>query len=264
LFQEFTVPFLTPLARKQASLSDLPQDLRVFPEQFDRRTTIGYRHRVSLLKFDIVLGREACWASAWPRSSERLHDWALARLQQTVDEQKDERTVQRDSLERARAASARELENLTKLRIRDLLTDEEYLKQRQELERQQIGIAQRLETIQHADSMFEPSQLLISLSRSMVSWFKAGDIQTKRLILTIVGSNFSLMDKKLSIDVKKPFRRWSKPTQFRAVLTSPDSRVEILRPIMAPSNLFLPRRMCLDDSAPGNNPSWKSWRRFGA
>ena len=150
--------------------------------------------------------------------SERFHDWAMARLQQTVDEQKDERIAQRDSLERARAAGSRELENLTKLRIRDLLTDEEYIRQRQELERQQIGLGQRLEMIQQADSMFEPSQLLISLSRSMVSRFKKGDIQTKRLILTIVGSNFSLMNKKLSIDVKKPFRRWSKPTKLRAVL----------------------------------------------
>jgi len=149
---------------------------------------------------------------------ERFHDWALARLQQTVDEQRDERTVQRTSLEHAHKAGARELENLTKLRIRDLLTDEEYIKQRQELERQQIGMAQRLEMLDRTDSMFEPSQLLISLSRSMVSWFKAGDIQTKRLILTIVGSNFSLMDKKLSIDARKPFRRWSEPKQFRAVL----------------------------------------------
>ena len=66
--------------------------------------------------------------------------------------------------------------------------------------------------------MFEPSQLLISLNRSMVSKFKKGYIQTKRLILTIVGSNFSLMNKKLSIDVKKPFRQWSEPTRLRAVL----------------------------------------------
>jgi site-specific DNA recombinase len=149
---------------------------------------------------------------------ERFHDWALARLQQTVDEQRNHTTVQRDSLERARTAGAKELENLTRLRIRDLLTDEEYVKQRQELERKQIGIAQRLEMVQSADSMFEPSQLLISLSRSMVSWFKGGDIQTKRLILTIVGSNFSLMNKKLNIDAKKPFRRLSKPTNFSSVL----------------------------------------------
>jgi hypothetical protein len=149
---------------------------------------------------------------------ERFHDWALARLQQTVDEKRDERTVQRNSLERTRTAGARELENLTKLRIRDLLTDEEYIKQRQELERQQIGITQRLEMLDRPDSMFEPSQLLISLSHRMVSWFKAGDIQTKRLILTIVGSNFSLKDRKLNIDAKKPFRRLPKSRTFSTLL----------------------------------------------
>ena len=147
-----------------------------------------------------------------------FHDWALARLQQTVDEQKDERTAQRNSLERAFKAGARELENLTKLRIRDLLTDEEYIRQRQELERQQIGIAQRLEMLDRPDSMLEPSRLLVSLSRRMVVLFKTGDIQTKRLILTIVGSNLSLMNKKLSIDVKKPFRRWSESTSFSTLL----------------------------------------------
>jgi site-specific DNA recombinase len=149
---------------------------------------------------------------------ERFHRWALARLQQTVDEQKGERIIQRDSLERARTAGARELENLTKLRIRELLTDEEYVKQRQELERQQIGIAQRLEKLDHTDSSFEPSQLLISLSNRMVSWFKVGDIHVKRLILTIVGSNLSLNDRRLSIDAKKPFRRWSEPTHFSDLL----------------------------------------------
>jgi site-specific DNA recombinase len=149
---------------------------------------------------------------------QQFHDWALARLQQTAEEHRDEKTVQRTSLERARTTGAKELENLTKLRIRDLLTDEEYIKQRQELERQQIGIAQRLEMIQSADSMFEPSQLFISFNRGMVSWFKAGDIETKRLILTIVGSNFLLTNKKLSIDAKKPFRRWPKPTHSSDLL----------------------------------------------
>jgi hypothetical protein len=110
---------------------------------------------------------------------------------------------------RAQAANAREMDNLTKLRIRDLLNDEEYLKQRQELERQQIGITQRLEALRRNQGRFEPEQSLISLNKMLVSRFAAADLQKKRLILNIVGSNLVLKDRKLSIDARKPFRKWS-------------------------------------------------------
>jgi site-specific DNA recombinase len=145
---------------------------------------------------------------------DRFHKWALARIQRTASEKMQERAVQKDSLLRTQAAAARELENLTKLRIRDLLTDDEYVKQRQELERQQIGIAQRLEILNRGDARFEPSRSLISLNSSLVSRFKAGGLQQKRIMLTIVGSNLVLKDENLSIDARKPFRRWSKTSTF--------------------------------------------------
>ena len=135
-------------------------------------------------------------------------------MERTVSEKALERADQKDSLLQAQAATAKELENLTKLRIRDLLTDEEYLKQRQELERRQIGIAQRLEILNRDDSRFEPSRALVSLNSSLVSRFKAANLQQKRLILQIVGSNLVLKDENLNIAARKPFRRWSKTTTF--------------------------------------------------
>ena len=53
--------------------------------------------------------------------------------------------------------------------------------------------------------------MLVSFSNRAASWFEAGDLRTKRLILFIVGLNPLLKDKKLSIDARKPFRRWTKP-----------------------------------------------------
>ena len=145
---------------------------------------------------------------------ERFHKWALARIERTLSEKKTERAAQSVSLLQAQAATSRELENLTKLRIRDLLTDEEYLKERQELERRQIGITQRLKNFTQTDGRFEPSQSLVLLNSSLVSRFKAADLQRKRLILTIVGSNPVLKDQQLSIDARKPFRRWTKSSDF--------------------------------------------------
>jgi len=141
---------------------------------------------------------------------DRFHNWLVAKLDRVAKLDKNADAARRLSLEQAQMAAEKELDNLTKLRIRDLLTDEEYLKQRQELERKQITITQNLKATGQADNRFEPARLLVSFSNRAVSWFEAGDLRTKRLILFIVGLNPFLKDKKLSIDARKPFRRWRK------------------------------------------------------
>ncbi len=140
---------------------------------------------------------------------DRFHQWAVKRLELTMKAKKERHDAQKSSLLRAQATNARELDNLTKLRIRDLITDDEYVKQRQELERQQIGTTQRLEALRRDDARFEPAQSLIEFNKILLSRFTAGDFENKRLIVNIVGSNLVLKDKKLNIDARKPFRKWS-------------------------------------------------------
>ncbi len=145
---------------------------------------------------------------------DRFHRWTTARLEREFREHKVDRDTQKQSLTRAEAAVARELENLTKLRIRDLLSDEEFVSQRQSLERQQLAVRQQLHNHEMSNSWFEPAKALISLNNSLVSSFAVGDIHKKRLILNSVGSNLVLMDQKLRTDVRKPFRRWEKDARF--------------------------------------------------
>lgn len=142
---------------------------------------------------------------------EPFHQWAMSKLGRVAESAKNASAARRRSLDQAQLSTDKELDNLTKLRIRDLLTDEEYMRQRQELERKQIQIAQGIKTANECDDRFEPAQMLVSFSNRAVSWFEAGDLRTKRLILEIVGLNPLLKDKKLSIDARKPFRRWSNP-----------------------------------------------------
>jgi site-specific DNA recombinase len=145
---------------------------------------------------------------------EQFHKWALAKMERTVSGKRQECANQKASLLKAQAATAKELENLTKLRIRDLLGDEEYVLQRRELEIRQMGIAQRLETLNCVEERFEPSRMLVSLNNSLVSRFKTPDLQRKRLMLATVGSNLVLKDQQLSIDARKPFRRWTKTSDI--------------------------------------------------
>lgn len=139
---------------------------------------------------------------------ERFRQWAAANLGRVAEDEERSLAATRQSLEHAQASVKKEMENLTKLRIRDLLTDQEFVSQRQELEREQIRINQRLHAVAGPEDRFEPEQLLISFNNSAASWFAAGDLPTKRQILLIVGSNPTLMDKNLNIDARKPFRRW--------------------------------------------------------
>src|SRR6185369_6009777 len=66
---------------------------------------------------------------------QQIHQWALARLERTKEEKVLARETNRLSAERTLRDTDRQLENLTKLRVRELITDEEYLRQRATLER---------------------------------------------------------------------------------------------------------------------------------
>jgi hypothetical protein len=145
---------------------------------------------------------------------ERLHQWAVSRLEKQYTEQAKLHAAQRQSIQKTVQDVNHQLENLTKLRLRDLVTDEEYIRQRQELERERVRLSQNERCAGKANSSLEPDQLVISFSNRAVSWYKDGTPTTKRFILEIVGSNPTLKDKKLNIEAMKPFRRWGKTSQL--------------------------------------------------
>ncbi|MBP7146441.1 MAG: recombinase family protein [Acidobacteria bacterium] len=138
---------------------------------------------------------------------EPFHRWALNRLERATRQDKHERVAQHRSLDAALTVVDRQVENLTDLRLRDLLSDEEFLRRRQALERDKLALAQRRSA--GPPSWFEPAQGVISFSIHAVSWFQRDDLDVKRLILETVGSNPRLLDGELLIEAKKPFRSWT-------------------------------------------------------
>jgi site-specific DNA recombinase len=150
--------------------------------------------------------------------SDKLHRWALSKLDKVTQENTATARLARLSLERSIESRAREIDNLVKLRLRDLVSDEEYLAQRKELDLEQRRLSERLTSLKVTECRFEPAKLFVLFSNRAVSWFQEGDLQTKRLIIQITGLNLSLKDRKLSIDARKPFRRWSKKDSFPELL----------------------------------------------
>lgn len=73
------------------------------------------------------------------------------------------------------------------------------LKEREGLEKE---IA---ETRRRVDDSFEKSERVFNFCSMVKETFREGDLKTKRMILSSIGSNITLMDKKLSIQLIHPF-----------------------------------------------------------
>ena len=136
-------------------------------------------------------------------SKEELKE-PLALIEQERTKERQSGDGVRESLARALESCERNQDNLTKLRYRELIGDEEFVRQKAELTKEEIGLKQGLEDLM-TENWIEPSRRLFLFSNRAVFWLTHGTIQEKRLILATVGSNLSLKAKELNIDAKEPF-----------------------------------------------------------
>jgi DNA invertase Pin-like site-specific DNA recombinase len=112
-----------------------------------------------------------------------------------------ERTASR---EQAVSDIASQVTELTSLRLRQLIGDQEFIEARKGLEARRVAIEQAA-AAPDPQSMIEPLDLVILLSKYAVEWFAGDNDEDKRVLLKIVGSNYQLKGKKLSIQAAKPF-----------------------------------------------------------
>jgi DNA invertase Pin-like site-specific DNA recombinase len=162
-----------------------------------------------------LLCQEKCVEEDW------LEDQILAFLKsiylerQAVDEFlaiiEEERTKERRvgggvalTLRKALESCARHLENLTKMRYRELIPDEEFLRQRAELTQEQLKLNERMGQL-NGEQWIEPSRNLFLFSNRAMFWLAHGAATEKRQILSTVGSNPTLKAKQLNIDAQSPF-----------------------------------------------------------
>jgi site-specific DNA recombinase len=128
---------------------------------------------------------------------------ALRLVNQETEKQADAGI--KSSAEKALDTCRKSLDNLTRLRFRDMITDEEFTEQRAELLKEQERLRARLKRLEASD-WIEPSKNLLFFSNRAKFWLLHGTNEEKRMILVTVGSNLLLKGKKVSIDAKKPFR----------------------------------------------------------
>lgn len=134
----------------------------------------------------------------------RIEAWILQELRDGRDDRAHEE-ARRQSIEKAIQTTQEQLNELTGLRIRNLITDDEFTERRVRLQQEELRLRSKAAVDDKASKWFEPVSELVSFSSTAAKWFLAGDQHAKRLILESVGSNLTLKAKILSIQAKKPF-----------------------------------------------------------
>ena len=144
---------------------------------------------------------------------QELHDWLV---KQALHAEKNE--AGKEMLRKGLSDTVRDIEKqgvtLLDLRIRDQISDNEFTKRRENLQREKATLVERQQKLDEDRDWFEPVESLISFNKMAVDWFVAGDEETKRLILNTVGSNFSLKGKILNIEAVKPFSVTARNGEF--------------------------------------------------
>lgn len=132
----------------------------------------------------------------------------LSRALAIIDAERANATDAASAAKRATSAAfetkKRELANLTTMRYRELIGDEEFSRERAKLLREQAALEDRIRRFD-ADQWIEPSRRLFLFNNRAVFWLTHGSVSEKRLIVATTGSNPTLIDKKLSISARNPY-----------------------------------------------------------
>src|SRR5262249_14673235 len=117
---------------------------------------------------------------------ETLHEWGsqqVTKARTNAQEGDDQRTR---SLQHAYDEATRALRNLTTLRIRDVIGDDEFRSQREALLQEQFRLQGAL--AKRGNQWFEPAVILLSFSNRAANWYEQGDAAIKRRIIYAIGS----------------------------------------------------------------------------
>ena len=138
--------------------------------------------------------------------------WAAPRLSAGAEDQARRQEEAHRSLGARIAAIERELLNLRQLRVRDLISDDDFLnlKDWAEREREKLKLSQELALGgRERGSRFKLSEILLSFNQLAEECFFVADPPEQRRILQICGSNFRVHSREALVDAAKPFRKWT-------------------------------------------------------
>lgn len=144
--------------------------------------------------------------------SERFRNWAIKYLKEENEKEVASRESIMSSQRKAYDGCLKKLNNLFQLKISplnsdgNLLSDEEYARQKAELIKEKTRLEEILnDTNGRINKWLDIAEQTFDFACHARYWFAHGSPEEEGRILQAIGSNLTLKDKKLFIQLKKPF-----------------------------------------------------------
>ncbi|MEN9605010.1 MAG: hypothetical protein RJB39_695 [Candidatus Parcubacteria bacterium] len=130
----------------------------------------------------------------------KFQQWALDILNRDNDKEIEERTKVYENQHKSLMETQKELDVLTKMRYRELIDDETFIRERDDLKAKITKLTGNLrETENRAEKWLELTEKTFNFALYARKEFLGDDIDKKREILSALGQNFSMKDKEIVI-----------------------------------------------------------------
>lgn len=143
--------------------------------------------------------------------SESFKNWAIKHLNELSELETEDRNAILNSQQTAYDDCVRRIDNLLQLKISpqnsdgELLSDEEFKNQKDSLLKEKANLIEKLENTDiRINQWIELTEKTFNFARYARHWFNNGDRETKKQILIGVGSNMTLTDGIVRINLQKP------------------------------------------------------------
>ena len=126
--------------------------------------------------------------------------WALEIINRNNDNEIEDRTKIYETQHKSLTETQKELDNLTKMRYRDLIDDDTFIKERDGLKEKITKIKGNLRNTENrAEKWLELTEKTFNFACYARKEFILGNLKKKREIFSALGCNFSIKDRKLYI-----------------------------------------------------------------
>lgn len=129
-----------------------------------------------------------------------FRDWAVNIIRQNNEQEIQARNKERAMIESSYNDTQRQLDNLTRMRYREMIDDATFERERDVLQKQLNTLRLKInESHDRAKSWVDLTEQAFSFATHAKERFVIGDVRTKREILATMGSHFELSQGKLQI-----------------------------------------------------------------
>ena len=132
-------------------------------------------------------------------------EWALEVIKAENKNEADDRNKIIANLQKQYTACVEKADNLIDMRANHLISDEEFINKKSAFTQEKMRLQELLnDSDNRVNNWVENAEKLFNFAQDAKTAFENGSVETKKGILSALGSNLELNDQKLAISVEKP------------------------------------------------------------